>query len=178
MPGAIARRSAHAAVLPYDGSSAELLESADERGGEATVGTATADERRAAKRRQALSSEVTYNRIAMLRAECDAGRVRWAMHRNLTRFPSLESPQRLIDALHNLALEELIELERDDGTLNAGGRWPVCLGCDGAPEHEMASHPRRNRSNAGGSGTSTSSAGTTTPSRTSRRFWASVRTIL
>jgi hypothetical protein len=52
------------------------------------------------------------------------GRVRWTLRRDLSRFPQLESPQRLTDALHNLALEELLDLERDDGSFNAGGRWP------------------------------------------------------
>jgi hypothetical protein len=52
------------------------------------------------------------------------GRVRWTRQRDLSRFPTLESAHRLPDALHRLALEELIELEREDGTLNAGGRWP------------------------------------------------------
>ena len=52
------------------------------------------------------------------------GRAVWQLRRDLARFPTLESPQRLVDALHKLALEELLELERADGALNAGGRWP------------------------------------------------------
>jgi hypothetical protein len=52
------------------------------------------------------------------------GRVVWERTRELARFPVLESPQRLVDGLHRLALEELLQLERDDGALNAGGRWP------------------------------------------------------
>jgi hypothetical protein len=54
----------------------------------------------------------------------DDGNVRWALQRDISQFPSLESPHRLIDALYRLALEELVELQREDGTLNAGGRWP------------------------------------------------------
>lgn len=52
------------------------------------------------------------------------GRAVWALERDLGQFPTLESPHRLVDALHRLALEELLELQREDGALNAGGRWP------------------------------------------------------
>jgi hypothetical protein len=48
----------------------------------------------------------------------------WELKRDVSRFPRLQSPQRLVDALHQLALEELLELEREDGAFNAGGRWP------------------------------------------------------
>lgn len=52
------------------------------------------------------------------------GRAVWRLERDLSRFPRHRSPQPLVDALHHLALEELLELERDDGALDAGGRWP------------------------------------------------------
>jgi hypothetical protein len=52
------------------------------------------------------------------------GNAVWELKRDLSRFPRLQSPHRLVDALHQLALEELRELERADGALNAGGRWP------------------------------------------------------
>ncbi len=69
--------------------------------------------------------EVTLPFSAMFSRPLGAdGQVRWTLRRDISRFPSLESPQRLVDALHNLALEEIVDLERDDGTLNAGGRWP------------------------------------------------------
>ena len=52
------------------------------------------------------------------------GRVIWKLERDLSRFPRHRSPQPLVDALHRLALEELLELRREDGALDAGGRWP------------------------------------------------------
>ena len=52
------------------------------------------------------------------------GRAVWTLERDLSRFPEHRSPQPLVDALHRLALEELLELRRDDGALDAGGRWP------------------------------------------------------
>lgn len=54
----------------------------------------------------------------------DRGYAFWRPDRDVSELPSIRSAQLLIDALHNLALDELRELERDDGTMNAGGRWP------------------------------------------------------
>ncbi|MGH9381960.1 MAG: glycogen debranching protein [Thermoanaerobaculia bacterium] len=61
---------------------------------------------------------------AFVRPQTPDGRVVWTRRRDLSRFPAYRSPQILVDALHRLALEELLELRRDDGTLDAGGRWP------------------------------------------------------
>jgi hypothetical protein len=53
----------------------------------------------------------------------DSGRAVWARKRDIARFPELTSPQRLIDALYRLSLEELVELRRDDGALMGGAKW-------------------------------------------------------
>lgn len=52
------------------------------------------------------------------------GRGIWARTRDITRFPQLESSQRLQDAMYRLSLEELLQLVRDDGALSAGAKWP------------------------------------------------------
>ncbi|HEX5829959.1 MAG TPA: hypothetical protein VFY16_03185, partial [Gemmatimonadaceae bacterium] len=53
------------------------------------------------------------------------GGTAWTRRRDLSRFPQLTSPQRLVDALYRLSLEELLELRReDDGALTAGAKWP------------------------------------------------------
>jgi hypothetical protein len=52
------------------------------------------------------------------------GTVVWELGQDLSRFPVHTSPQPLVDALHRLALEELLELRNEEGTLDAGGRWP------------------------------------------------------
>ncbi|HUO85761.1 MAG TPA: glycogen debranching protein [Thermoanaerobaculia bacterium] len=61
---------------------------------------------------------------AFARPQTADGRVIWTLRRDLSRFPRHRSPQPLVDALHQLALEELLELRREDGALDAGGRWP------------------------------------------------------
>ena len=52
------------------------------------------------------------------------GHAVWARQADLSAFPRLRSPQRLLDALYNLSLEELTQLVRDDGALSAGAKWP------------------------------------------------------
>lgn len=52
------------------------------------------------------------------------GRAVWARHADLSAFPRLHSPQRLLDALYDMSLEELTQLVRDDGALSAGAKWP------------------------------------------------------
>ncbi|MFL5381951.1 MAG: MGH1-like glycoside hydrolase domain-containing protein [Longimicrobiaceae bacterium] len=53
-----------------------------------------------------------------------AGRAVWARRADLSAFPRLRSPQRLLDALYGMSLEELTQLVRDDGALAAGAKWP------------------------------------------------------
>ena len=53
-----------------------------------------------------------------------AGRAVWARHADVSAFPQLRSPSRLVDALYQMSLEELTQLVRDDGALSAGAKWP------------------------------------------------------
>ncbi|HEX8905587.1 MAG TPA: hypothetical protein VF771_12125, partial [Longimicrobiaceae bacterium] len=53
-----------------------------------------------------------------------AGRAIWARRADVSAFPQLQSPQRLVDALYRMSLEELTQLVRDDGALSAGAKWP------------------------------------------------------
>jgi hypothetical protein len=52
------------------------------------------------------------------------GRAVWTRHADLSAFPRMRSPERLVDALYNLSLEELTQLVREDGALSAGAKWP------------------------------------------------------
>ncbi len=52
------------------------------------------------------------------------GRAVWARHADLSKYPELASPQRLLDALYRMSLEELSQLVREDGALSAGAKWP------------------------------------------------------
>jgi hypothetical protein len=52
------------------------------------------------------------------------GRAVWTRRADLSAFPRLRSPERLVDALYNLSLEELTQLVREDGALSAGAKWP------------------------------------------------------
>jgi hypothetical protein len=52
------------------------------------------------------------------------GRALWARRADLSAFPQLRSPERLVDALYRMSLEELTQLVRDDGALSAGAKWP------------------------------------------------------
>jgi len=52
------------------------------------------------------------------------GRAVWTAQADITAFPRLESPERLVDALYRMSLEELTELVREDGALSAGAKWP------------------------------------------------------
>lgn len=54
----------------------------------------------------------------------DAGRAVWARRADVSTFPRLASPQRLLDALYRMSLEELTQLVREDGALAAGAKWP------------------------------------------------------
>ncbi|MGH7717551.1 MAG: MGH1-like glycoside hydrolase domain-containing protein [Gemmatimonadaceae bacterium] len=61
---------------------------------------------------------------AYTRPADSTGRGVWSLRRDISRFPQLESSQRLVDALYRMSLEELLDLVRDDGALAAGARWP------------------------------------------------------
>lgn len=52
------------------------------------------------------------------------GRAIWARQEEISNFPQLRSPERLIDALYRMSLEELQQLVREDGALSAGAKWP------------------------------------------------------
>ena len=52
------------------------------------------------------------------------GRAVWARSADLSAFPQLRSPERLVDALYRMSLEELTQLVREDGALSAGAKWP------------------------------------------------------
>lgn len=47
----------------------------------------------------------------------------WKLSGNIGKYPQYQSKQVLIDALYNMALEELITNIRPDGTLRAGAGW-------------------------------------------------------
>jgi hypothetical protein len=52
------------------------------------------------------------------------GRAVWARRADLSAFPRVRSPERLLDALYQMSLEELTQLVREDGALSAGAKWP------------------------------------------------------
>ena len=54
----------------------------------------------------------------------NAGRAVWELERDLGDFPQYRSDQPIVDAIHNLSLEELEQLTRADGGIVAGARWP------------------------------------------------------
>ncbi|HEX2092591.1 MAG TPA: hypothetical protein VHG28_09330 [Longimicrobiaceae bacterium] len=58
------------------------------------------------------------------RPRTEDGRAVWARQAEVSRFPQLRSPQRLVDALYRMSLEELLQLVREDGALAAGAKWP------------------------------------------------------
>lgn len=47
----------------------------------------------------------------------------WKRHNNLNHYPRYQSNQLLIDALYNMALDELVDNIRQDGTFRAGAAW-------------------------------------------------------
>ncbi|WP_022835525.1 MGH1-like glycoside hydrolase domain-containing protein [Salisaeta longa] len=51
------------------------------------------------------------------------GQAVWTLSKDLDRFPTYRSEQRLVDALYNLSLEELLLSVRDDGAFMAGAKW-------------------------------------------------------
>jgi hypothetical protein len=52
------------------------------------------------------------------------GRAVWTRRADVSAFPQLRSPERLLDALYTMSLEELTQLVREDGALSAGAKWP------------------------------------------------------
>jgi hypothetical protein len=52
------------------------------------------------------------------------GRAVWTRRADVSAFPQLRSPERLVDALYQMSLEELTQLVREDGALSAGAKWP------------------------------------------------------
>lgn len=48
----------------------------------------------------------------------------WTRRADLSAYPQLRSPQRLLDALYRMSLEELTQVVREDGALSAGAKWP------------------------------------------------------
>jgi hypothetical protein len=57
-------------------------------------------------------------------ANAGLGRAVWARRADVSAFPQLRSPERLLDALYTMSLEELTQLVREDGALSAGAKWP------------------------------------------------------
>jgi hypothetical protein len=49
---------------------------------------------------------------------------RWKLSQDISAYPKLESRDRLINALYNKALEEMLLNVRDDGAFMAGAKWP------------------------------------------------------
>ena len=65
-----------------------------------------------------LPIEATYTR-----PRAADGRALWARRLDASGFPQLASPQRLLDALYRMSLEELQQLVRPDGAFSAGEKW-------------------------------------------------------
>lgn len=63
-------------------------------------------------------------RSEYLRPLAADGRAIWRWSRALHGFPTLHSPEPLLDAVHHLAHDELAELVRPDSALAAGAKWP------------------------------------------------------
>ena len=53
----------------------------------------------------------------------DNSEATWSLSRDVSRYPTYRSDQRLVDALYNLSLEELTQNIRDDGAFMAGKKW-------------------------------------------------------
>ncbi|MFN2637268.1 MAG: glycogen debranching protein [Gemmatimonadaceae bacterium] len=51
------------------------------------------------------------------------GRAIWERHADLSAFPEMKSPQRIVDALYRMSLEEMTQLVRPDGAFSAGAKW-------------------------------------------------------
>ena len=66
-----------------------------------------------------LTFDAQYNRTLD-----DKGRAVWTLQEDLSDFPTYKSDQPIVDAIHNLSLEELLQLTREDGGIVAGARWP------------------------------------------------------
>ncbi|MGE5353244.1 MAG: glycogen debranching protein [Acidobacteriota bacterium] len=47
----------------------------------------------------------------------------WKLSKDISRFPSYNSPDILVDALYNKALEEMLQDVREDGAFMAGAQW-------------------------------------------------------
>lgn len=54
----------------------------------------------------------------------NSGEGYWRLLKNTTGLPQLESPHRIVNALYNKALEEMLFDVRDDGAFMAGEKWP------------------------------------------------------
>ncbi|PEN13430.1 glycogen debranching protein [Longibacter salinarum] len=54
----------------------------------------------------------------------DEGAAVWTLSEDISQFPQVESDQRLVDALYNLSLEEvLLNIREEDGAFMAGKKW-------------------------------------------------------
>jgi len=59
-----------------------------------------------------------------LRPMNDEGVAVWSLDTDVSQFPELESDQRLVDALYNLSLEEMLQnIREEDGAFMAGKKW-------------------------------------------------------
>lgn len=62
--------------------------------------------------------------IAMSDSEISSGYAGiWKLQKDISHFPSYRSPHRLVDALYNKTLEELVLDIREDGAFMAGEKW-------------------------------------------------------
>lgn len=48
----------------------------------------------------------------------------WKLTNNISKYPEYESPFVLLNALHNMALDEMVMLMEEDGTFRTGEAWP------------------------------------------------------
>lgn len=58
-----------------------------------------------------------------VRPRNEQGQAVWSLSADVSDFPTYRSEQPLVDALYNLALEELSQNVRDDGAFMAGKKW-------------------------------------------------------
>ena len=50
--------------------------------------------------------------------------IKWKLNKDISEYPSYHSPNVLIDALYNKAMEEMLFNIRPDGAFMAGAKWP------------------------------------------------------
>jgi hypothetical protein len=48
----------------------------------------------------------------------------WKLTSDISKYPEYESPHALMNALHNMALDEMVMLMEEDGTFRTGEAWP------------------------------------------------------